>query len=88
MISMQYSNFNEADKLIYFEAATNASLQLLISEELKTIEEQILLLDKRDEESVEDFIRRFQKLQINRTILLEFVDINQTVITEIKNLPK
>ena len=85
---MQYANFNEADKLIYFEVATNASLQKLITEELKTLEEQILQLNKKENESDADFVRKFDLLKINRDLLLQFVEINQTVIAAIQNLPK
>ena len=88
MIETHFASFNATDKLIYFEAASNASLQKLISEELKTIEEQILQLDRRTEESDAEFCIRFTKLKINRNLLLAFVDINNKVINEISNSNK
>lgn len=86
MIDMQYANFNDADKLIYFEAAINPSFNLLLTGELKTVEEQILQLDKREGESDAIFCRRFDALKANRTVVLAFIEINKKVIKEIQNL--
>ena len=88
MITMSFNRLNAADKLIYFEAATNSVLQNLLQEELKYVEEQILTLDKRSEETESDFMRRFNDLKTNRKLLLDFIEINQTAIEDIQNLRK
>lgn len=86
MISMSFASLSEAEKLQYFEVATNSVLQKLINDELKNIEEQILQLDKRESESDGDFRRRFDLLSTNRKLLLDFYEINQQTIKEIQNL--
>lgn len=86
MITMQFALLSEAEKLQYFEAATNPILQKLINDEIKTLEEQILQLDKRESESDGDFRRRFDLLSINRKLLLDFYEINQQVVKQIQNL--
>jgi len=86
MITMSFALLSEAEKLQYFEVATNSILQKLINDEIKNLEEQILQLDKRESESDGDFRRRFDLLSVNRKLLIDFYEINQQTITEIQNL--
>lgn len=86
MITMAFATLSDAEKLQYFEAATNPILQKLITEEKKSLEEQILLLNKKESESDGDFRRRFELLSINRQVLLDFYEINQEVVKQIQNL--
>lgn len=85
MISLMYSQLSAGDKLIYFEAATNSTLQKLLKEELDLIETEILNMTKSSAETQEDFMYKFTKLSLNRTLLTEFLSINEQVIEEIHN---
>ena len=86
MLEMHFTKLNEAEKLQYFEVAANPILQQLINLEIKSVEEQLLSLDKRYEESDTSFRRRFDVLKINRDLLLNFLTINEKVLNEIKTL--
>jgi len=60
----------------------------LLKGELTTTEDQILRLEKSNDETEANFVRRFDVLQIKRNLLLSFIEINISVITEIQNLSK
>ena len=86
MLFTYFTSLSEAEKLQYFEVATNSVLQKLINNELENLGVQILQLDKREFESDSDFRRRFDILSIKRKILLDFLEINHQTIVEIQNL--
>jgi len=88
MLDIEFAKLGDSEKLIYFEVASNPILQQLLKGELTTTEDQILRLEKSNEETEANFVRRFDVLQIKRNLLLSFIEINISVITEIQNLSK
>lgn len=86
MIYNQYSQLGPAEKLIYFEAASNSVLQQLILNEQEDIKTQILQLQIQEGETDTHFRRRFDKLKIKFDLLNEFLEINKQTQKDIQQL--
>lgn len=86
MLTSKYSELGPAEKLIYFEVASNSTLQQMIHAEQEDIKQQILRLELQEGETDTHFRRRFDKLKIKFDLLDEFLEINEQVQKDVQQL--
>ena len=84
MIESKYNDLDDVHKQLFIDVAANHSYKFILELEKKEIESFILQLRRKDNDTDASCCRRYADLQIKLSVLQELIDLNKTVLKNIK----